>query len=54
MQIGILGTGNVAQTLARRLAAAGNRITFRIQGSGIQGVAGRRHRCQGDRHLAAQ
>jgi predicted dinucleotide-binding enzyme len=28
MQIGILGTGNVAQTLARRWSAAGHRITF--------------------------
>jgi predicted dinucleotide-binding enzyme len=28
MQIGILGTGNVAQTLGRRWSAAGHRITF--------------------------
>jgi predicted dinucleotide-binding enzyme len=28
MQLGILGTGNVAQTLARRWSAAGHKITF--------------------------
>jgi predicted dinucleotide-binding enzyme len=28
MQLGILGTGNVAQTLARRWSAAGHQITF--------------------------
>ena len=28
MQLGILGTGNVAQTLARRWSAAGHEITF--------------------------
>jgi hypothetical protein len=28
MQIGILGTGNVAQTLARHWAAAGHQVTF--------------------------
>jgi len=28
MQIGILGTGGVAQTLGRRWSAAGHRITF--------------------------
>ncbi len=28
MQIGILGTGNVAQTLARRWSAAGHEVAF--------------------------
>src|ERR1039457_4391991 len=28
MQLGIMGTGNVAQTLARRWSAAGHQITF--------------------------
>ena len=40
MQIGVLGTGNVAQTIARHLAAAGNRITFGSRDPASKGSLG--------------
>jgi predicted dinucleotide-binding enzyme len=39
MQLGILGTGNVAQTLARRWSAAGHKITFGSRDPGAKGAA---------------
>lgn len=38
MRIGILGTGNVAQTLARRWTAAGHQITFGSRDPGARGA----------------
>jgi predicted dinucleotide-binding enzyme len=40
MQIGILGTGNVAQTLGRRWSAAGHRITFGSRDPASKGSLG--------------
>jgi predicted dinucleotide-binding enzyme len=40
MQIGILGTGNVAQTLGRRWSAAGHRITFGSRDPASKGALG--------------
>ncbi|MCW3045358.1 MAG: oxidoreductase [Actinobacteria bacterium] len=40
MQIGILGTGNVAQTLGRRWSAAGHRITFGSRDPASKGTLG--------------
>jgi predicted dinucleotide-binding enzyme len=40
MEIGILGTGNVAQTLARRWSGAGHEITFGSRDPGSKGDIG--------------
>jgi 8-hydroxy-5-deazaflavin:NADPH oxidoreductase len=40
MQIGILGTGNVARTLGRRWSAAGHEITFGSRDPGSKGDIG--------------